>query len=383
MVIVFLSNYINHHQAPLADAFYGLNDVSYTFIATQKMPDWRKQLGYPDYSDRPYVLNSFESKEKYNYAITLINDADVLMIGSAPESMIAHRLKNNKLIFRYSERWFRDKKWYRLGLRGLFNIYKNHYRLRNKNVYMLAASAYTANDVSHFFLYPNKVYKWGYFTAVDQRDYSSIRAVKQNESCISVMWCSRFIGLKHPEMPIYLAKRLKDEGYVFFINMYGNGELVENMKSLIYALGVEDVVDIHGSKSNSEILQIMQEHEIFLFTSDKNEGWGAVLNESMSKGCAVVASDMIGAAPFLIDDGNNGLLFKSEDIDSLHTQVKRLFDDQLLRKRISRNAVRTMQKEWSPLIAAERFLHLTERLLKKQDTDYENGPCSKAYPQIS
>lgn len=380
MVIVFLSNYINHHQVPLADAFYEMPSVSYMFIATQKMHAWRKQLGYPDFSDRPYVLNSFESKEKYADAVALVNDADVLIVGSAPESMIAQRLKNNKLTFRYSERWFKNKKWYMLGPRGLFNIYNNHYRYRNRNVYMLAASAYTANDLSHFCLYPNKIYKWGYFPDIKSIDFATLQCQKKATTKCNIMWCSRFIDWKHPEMPIKVARRLKDDGYNFILEMYGNGEMLEEMKSLALNLLVEDVVKIHGSRSNEEIIRLMQEHDIFLFTSDQNEGWGAVLNESMSQGCAVVASDMIGAAPFLIEDGKNGLLFKSEDMDSLYTQLKRLLDDNVLRANISKNAIQTMQNVWNPRIAADRFLHLVENILQDKDTDYVDGPCSKAYP---
>ena len=44
----------------------------------------------------------------------------------------------------------------------------------------------------------------------------------------------------------------------------------------------------------------MEESEIYLVTSDRKEGWGAVVNEAMNSGCAVVADHMIGAAPWMI-----------------------------------------------------------------------------------
>jgi glycosyltransferase involved in cell wall biosynthesis len=52
----------------------------------------------------------------------------------------------------------------------------------------------------------------------------------------------------------------------------------------------------------------MEAADIFLFTSDFNEGWGAVLNESMNSACAVVASHAIGSVPFLLKDGENGFI---------------------------------------------------------------------------
>jgi glycosyltransferase involved in cell wall biosynthesis len=117
-----------------------------------------------------------------------------------------------------------------------------------------------------------------------------------------------------------------------------------------------------------------------LFTSDRNEGWGAVLNESMANGCAVVASNLIGSVPFLVKDGENGLIFQSEDIDSLYQKVKSLLDNAELRAMLSQNAQRTMQEIWSPQNAAIRFLHLVEALQNGEDTPFIEGPCSKALP---
>lgn len=45
---------------------------------------------------------------------------------------------------------------------------------------------------------------------------------------------------------------------------------------------------------------MMRESHIFIFTSDRGEGWGVVLSEAMANGCTVVASNKIGAAPFLV-----------------------------------------------------------------------------------
>ena len=53
----------------------------------------------------------------------------------------------------------------------------------------------------------------------------------------------------------------------------------------------------------------MKKHHIYCLTSDKNEGWGAVLNEAMSSGCCPVSSIEAGATPYLVKDGVNGFSF--------------------------------------------------------------------------
>lgn len=382
MKIVFFTNFINHHQVHVADELYHSKGVDYTFVATEPMPDSFKQAGYPDYSTRPYLLNAFESVEKKQSALKLAMEADVVIIGSAPEEYVSKRIQAGKLTFRYSERWFKSRPWYLSGPRAWVSYYMNHIRYKNKPLYMLAASAYTANDVYAIGAYKNKVFKWGYFTTVES--VSKVKTPNRDDSTsksISLMWCARFLNWKHPELPVKLAKKLKKDGYRFTIDMFGSGVEFEKTKRLIQDLQVEDVVYLRGNLPNKEILQQMQNHEIFLFTSDKNEGWGAVLNEAMSNGCAVVSSNKIGATPFLITDDCNGLIFESENIDSLYYQVKRLLDDSNLRNQLSRKAVRTMQDVWSPKNTAKQLLNLIDALQKEDESLIPVfGPCSRTFP---
>ena len=53
----------------------------------------------------------------------------------------------------------------------------------------------------------------------------------------------------------------------------------------------------------------MERADIYLATSDRQEGWGAVINEAMNSGCAVVADHMMGAVPYLISHEENGMIY--------------------------------------------------------------------------
>lgn len=373
---------VHHHQIPVADEFYKKLGDNYKYIATMPLPDWLIKGGYDSTIARPYIVRAYENSEMKQYAIELAKNADVSIIGAAPDYYIEERIKNNKLTFRYSERYFKKHCWLFPDPRIWIWFYKNHFRYRNKKLYMLAASAYTANDVYHMQCYRNKVYKWGYFTKVDNFALDRFLKMKSENfgDTLHIMWCSRFLKWKHPELPVLLSKQLKDKGYKFHINMFGSGEELERIKKLASDLVVNDVVSFCGNLPNEEILHKMREHEIFLFTSDRNEGWGAVLNESMSNGCAVVASHLIGSVPFLIKDGENGLIFKSGDLNSLQHQVEFLLNNPNKRVTIIKNAILTMRNIWSPANAASRFLSLAESLLNDCDVKFIDGPCSKAYP---
>jgi hypothetical protein len=375
MTLVFITNFINHHQVHLADEFHRLIGDGYRFVETQSIPESFVQSGYPVY-ERDYVVKAYADEDQMRKARQLALDADVVIIGSAPESFVTDRIAQGKLTFRYSERWFKSRPWFLTGPKGWMNFYRNHIRHNDKPLYMLCASAFTAEDVNTIGAYKGKCFRWGYFTKVEDVDIEAVTASEDNLH--RLMWCARFLKWKHPELPVRLADRLKRRGYRFILDMYGTGEELEETRLLANMLNVEDVVRFCGNCPNDEILSQMRRHDVFLFTSDKNEGWGAVLNEAMSNGCAVVGSDRIGAVPFLVEDGVNGLIFTSESLESLEDKVCRLLDDPQSRKMMARNAYMTMKDVWSEQNAARQFLALVGGITKN-DTDLipKSGPCSR------
>lgn len=373
MKLVFVTNVLNHHQAPVADEFYKILGDDYKFIATSKYGS--NKGGTQDYSNRSYLINSFENDSSMQKSIELINNADVVVIGASPDSFIKYRLRVNKLTFRYSERWL--KRWYKF-----FDYPRKfiaHTLNRHKNLYFLASSAFAVNDMRYLFAYKNKSFKWGYFTSVDDNvDIDSLMQRRSNSKTVKLMWCSRVIDWKHPELVIQLAERLKKCNYDFHIDMYGDGNKLETIKYLAKSFDVCDHVSFKGLISNDLVIAEMRNHHIFLFTSDQFEGWGAVLNEAMSNGCAVVASDKIGAAPYLIEDRYNGRLFHSKDINSLTTVVEELLENPNECYSYSKRAYETMKFIWSPINAAKQFIVLAESLLYNKQIEIKSGPCSNA-----
>jgi len=322
MTLTFISNFINHHQVPVADKFYEILGKDYTFIATMAIPEAIKQKGYPDFSDKKYLLKAYENEENYSKAMRIAEKSDVVILGGVSHDFLVKRIEQKKITFIYSERFFKDGYYHLLSPRAWKNLLKTHIKYRNEKVYMLCSSAYTAFDASLVGAYLNKCFKWGYFTKVEDLDIAAVLNQKGDEE-IQILWVARFLDWKHPELPVKLAKRLKDKGYSFHIKMVGSGEFLEKTKCLITKLGIENSVSLIGNMPNDEILSLMRQSHIYVFTSDRNEGWGAVLNEAMSNGCAVVASNMIGAAPYLIKHGENGYMFKSGNLNDLTSKVER------------------------------------------------------------
>ena len=367
MKIVLISNFFNHHQKPVSDAFYKATKGEYWFVETTIITPWRKKMGYKEIA-APYTVKI--SDENRAEVIAIINDADVVITDAEFLDLTKERYEAGKLIFRYSERLFKSRLRY---LKAPVHTLK---AWRTRKMYMLCSSAFTSRDYHLLGFYQNKTYKWGYFPV--RSVTNNIADVIEHKKNNSILWVGRMIDWKHPESVIFVAEHLLKDGYDFDINIIGWGEMEVQMKTEVQNKGLIDKVHFLGSMSPSEVQGHMAGSAIFLFTSDEGEGWGAVLNEAMNNGCAVVASDKIGSVPFLLKNGENGFEFKSKDWDDLYLKVRLLFDDSNRRKAVALRAYETIDKTWNEEQAVENFIALSQALIEGKKSNIFEGPCSPA-----
>lgn len=377
MKLVFYSVVLNHHQAPVADAFYQQLGDDYVFVETTNLGD--NKGATEDYSKRPYLLQAWKGESEYNKATELAQTAEVCVFsGVAALPFQKERMKRGLLSFDMSERWLK---------RGIMNMFSPAILKmwmayifggwNRKPLYKLCSGAYVAVDQYKLGTYRNKCYKWGYFTKVTEYNAERPKTCDGNEG-IRMMWCARFIGWKHPEMPVKLACKLKNEGYSFHLDMYGDGPLRTKVQEMINSLDLSEYISLKGNVPNDDIQKAMSDSDIFLFTSDRQEGWGAVANEAMANRCCLVGADEIGAVPYLVRDGENGFVFKANSVGSLLEKVKMLLDNPSMIVCLSEKGYKDMVELWSPKNAAKSLLQLINDLQNGMETSITDGPCSKA-----
>ena len=373
MNIVFVSNAITHHQIPICDELTALKGVSVKFLESINIDKSTLPIGWRASCKRDYVISYDFICRNRDAIIEEILAADVVLYGSGDFSLLKKRLSAGNLTFLYSERIYKNWKDLLKVPAHFFKFSKMYGKYQN--LYLLCASAFAAKDYELLGLFRKKSYKWGYFTSVENE---VVNSTCRFTSPLKMLWCSRFIDWKHPELAVKLAQRLKTAGYSFKLDMIGEGELLNSMKSYVKINGLSDYVHFLGTMPNNQVHEQMRKHDIFLFTSDKGEGWGAVANEAMSNGCVLIASDEIGSIPFLVKNKSNGLIFKSNNINSLCTTIKYVLDYPQRCELLSKNAIETMQQVWSPLNAAKSLIRLSNDLLNNKISSIHTGPCSKA-----
>lgn len=361
-----VSVFYNHHLDSLSKSLYDNSVNSFCFISTETMPEERRNLGWELDALPPYVTSD----------ISKAFSAEAIILGMTSSEQARRIINSEKIIFRYSERPLKHGSE---PLKYLPRFLRWHKRNpHGKPIYLLCASAYTSYDYAKFGLFRHKAYKWGYFP--ETRRYPDIDALMQRKNPKRILWCGRFLDWKHPDDAIRVAKLLKDDGEDFQLDFIGTGEMEDGMRSMIAELGLEAQVHILGAMPPAQVRNEMELSGIYLFTSDRQEGWGAVLNEAMNSGCAVVASHIIGSVPYLISDNENGLVYRSGNVQALYKKVKRLLADPAEQRRLGSAAYKTIAEEWNAEVAAERFIKLVEAIENGNRSPelFASGPCSRA-----
>lgn len=364
---VFLSNYLNHHQIPFCNEMYRLLGGGFAFIQTEAVEEERVRMGWDKNPSEPYLRLFYREGEACRQ---LILDAGLVIFGGTDEEgYVEERLALGRPILRYSERLYKTGQWKAISPRGLRKKYHDHTRHRKCPVYLLCAGAYVPSDFHIVRAYPGKMFCWGYFPETRRYDAGALLEGKGYVSDKAggrtvpyLLWAARMIEWKHPELAVETAAYLRERGLVFHMDLIGGGALQERVEAMIRAKGLESCVELKGFLRPEQVREHMERADVFLFTSDRQEGWGAVANEAMNSGCALVADHMIGAVPYLVRHGENGYVYRDGHKEELFALTERLVRDRELCRRLGRNAYHTVADAWNAEYAAEALLKLCLRL---------------------
>lgn len=365
MTVTFFSNFLNHHQLPLCKEFIKqIGEENFHFVSSERIHEERTKMGYDDMNLKyPFVIRAYESQEQMGIALKLAHESDVAIIGSALAEFHSIRKRLDKLTFLYRERLFKNGTWHRFYPPTALKLIRDYTSCRNKDFYLLGASAYAASDVQLCGFKADRCLKWGYFPEL-------LSKVEKSFDKLRIMWCGRMLGWKHPEDAIEVGRLLHERGIDFDMKIIGNGEKRSVVEKMIDDYNLRSQISTYDFMTPVEIRKVMNDSNVYLFTSGKQEGWGVVLNEAMNSGCVVIANRNAGSAPYLIDDKVNGLLYDG-NLSSLTNAVDSLLDFDM--KKISACAYHTIKEVWAPEIAAKNLIEFS-----KSRTPMCIGPCSLA-----
>jgi len=161
---------------------------------------------------------------------------------------------------------------------------------------------------------------------------------------------------------IHAAKLLKDRGYTNFrILIAGTGAFEEEVSRAVTEMGVGDVVQMLGFRS--DVAQLLNVLDVQLNASYGTEATSMALLEGMSLGLPSVVSDY-GGNPFVIQQGENGLVFASRDSRALADAMAQLIDAPEKRAAMGKRARELFENRFTGAVFARNTEQIYSNVLK-------------------
>ncbi len=124
-----------------------------------------------------------------------------------------------------------------------------------------------------------------------------------------------------------ICNRLKNEGYLFTLNLIGTGPSHDMLKHKCTALGLDGIVNFLGAQSNPH--KYTKKADVFVCSSF-SEGYSTACTEAIMLGIPVITTNVSGAME-IIENAECGLLTDLDD-ESLYLAIKQVLDNPQLVK---------------------------------------------------
>jgi glycosyltransferase involved in cell wall biosynthesis len=171
-----------------------------------------------------------------------------------------------------------------------------------------------------------------------------------------LLWMRTFHEWYHPEMAIEVLVNLRRSHPSATLTMGGQEKgLGPAVRALAERRGLADAVRFPGFLGPADKQREFAAHDIFLNTNRVDNMPVSVL-EAAAFGLPVVAT-AVGGVPYLLRDGETGLLVPDGDAAAMSDAVRRLLDQPGLAGRLSANGRRLAEScAWEPVRAQWQIL---------------------------
>lgn len=184
---------------------------------------------------------------------------------------------------------------------------------------------------------------WGFKNIDIIPNFSNVpyehRNIEQSSSK-TVLTVGRLSSQKNYKILIDCWKIVHTNNSEWKLCIWGDGEYKDSLSNQIQRLGLSNTVFLKGVTD-----QIFKEYRkaSFFVMSSKYEGFPLVLVEAMKSSLPCIGFNITGVNT-VIENGNNGILVKNYNPESLAKAIINLMDDNKLREELASNSAESMMK---------------------------------------
>jgi len=347
--VLFVTNKCPHYRMALFNDLAKKSDVTFYLTDESKRIEGlrSKQIissgkGISKLRVHPSLIREIKS-EKYDYVFMLPPDAQHLI----NNYLIYFACKKKKIPFIFwTERW----QYFEMPIRDKISNFLHRFLLR-KAYKILVAGKKSKEWIEFCGIRESKI--------IVAPNASEIHYDKKEMSKIKTELIKKY-KLKDKKVVLYLGRLINRKGIKYLIDAFyglkendtvlmivgggdfyklGEGSVESKLKNQVKKLGISDRVIFTGEIEHSETSAYYSLAEIFVYpsiTEGISEPWGLTLNEAMQFELPIISTDAVGAAYDLIKHGENGFLVKEKSSEELITPIKRILNNDNLRKSMGR-----------------------------------------------
>lgn len=201
----------------------------------------------------------------------------------------------------------------------------------------------------------SQLVEWGYYVSVPDLITKSSEAA--DSGYFEIIMVSSLIKRKNHRLLLEALHKL--DGWR--LSLIGDGDQREQIQRLARELGIQHKIRFVGGIANEEVFQFLAKSDLLILPSTF-DGWGAVINESLSMGTPVICSSNCGAKS-LLKEKWLGAEFNNT------IELKKLISSRLEEGKVNaeeRRKIRSWaERHISPEAAAERLIGCIEERVNK------------------
>lgn len=380
MRLAIYTNIVSPHQLPLARELIRIvGPQNFRYVYAEEFHVGRKNLGWQD-EDEPWMLSRYQSPAE---ADTWLQSCDVLICGIRDWRLLELRCRSDRRSFYASERWFKPIPFLngRLRISGRIRMLIPRYRKMAgefvrlvktyRNLTVLPMGVHAARDMAWLFggeatafdrrpggavrgkgEILERIRMWGYFVAPTVGLRSD--AEPENPTSCRLLWAGRMLRLKHVEDVVraVIQANRKNTGIRYTLDVFGHGEDEKRIHRL--ARG-SSCIRFHDPVRIEEVRLLMRQHDIYVFSSNALEGWGAVVSEALEEGIPVVGTFEAGASATMLPRSQLYHAGKVRDLEQILHGLRYESGHWLLN---GREMIHSIQK-WNASNAAKAILEMS------------------------
>jgi glycosyltransferase involved in cell wall biosynthesis len=174
-----------------------------------------------------------------------------------------------------------------------------------------------------------------------------------------IIWMRAFDDVYNPSMAIRVAVLLAKKYPEFKMVMAGKGSMENEIKKMAQHFGLNDKIIFPGYINLQQKIDFVKEYDIYICTN-KVDNAPVTFIEFMALGVPVISTNS-GGIPYIIKDGENGLLTDVDDDEAMALQIQKLISEPLFSKKIIENA-HEYSKRYDDRIIVEKWKEIFNEL---------------------